>query len=480
MLHLAAPAASMPGAVAAGLGDALDGRVLPIGLAVGLTLRHITPATGLRALILSPTRIYRLWGIALVLCVLWPGTQEIWDRIGGVPVEYVPFLAIMLFGCLSGLHHRKLLIPSRPRCLLVISCGILAYAFASQLWARDYRAWLTAFSMWALYLGAFWGIINSLSNTSWNRVLRLLDSLLLASAVFSSIGIARSFALGTIGTAAHYSPLIRYPYIEAFLVLPFIPLAIALYVTTYRVRYALMVIIFIMEVMLLFSRTGIVGLLLTLLLSLVVYGRQLLSMIRRHFAHLCAFAFAVLIIPPWVAGTDTNWLVQRSATRIYQVSLAWQVWFGDSTGVSAVNPDDVAGQVWFTEAIRIFSLHPYIGTGAGNYAAYYNAPPPFSEPTRARNFYASYLAEFGILGFIVIFAFIAYLLYWLWDGAARVRNTALRVLALSFPVGHAPILVMLMGEEFISTPYVWFYWGLAVACVICIRRHDQMEWTTVP
>jgi O-antigen ligase len=426
------------------------------------------------AILLPPMPIYALWGFILIVYVLYPSSQKIWGRIGDLPFEYIPLVGIFTVAWFSGAFRGTSIVPKRPKHIVLFSLAILLYSLISAMWVRNYTAWFVRLSMWIVYLAGFWGLVNNLGRMHYCRILQLIDWFLSAFALFALIGIVKSIALGTIGTAAHYSPLIRYPYIEAFIVLPFLSVAMAMYFVSHRLKYAIFAILYTLEVCLLFSRVGLTGLIITIFLMILIFRKCLFKSLPRMMPLVMVFLIATTIVLI-TTNVPLVSLGQRLINRISQISLVKEIWFGSETNLLALNPDDIAGQVWFREAIRIFLSNPWLGTGIGNYKEYYNVPPPFDEPTRARNFYASYLAEFGIIGFLPLFGFILSLTHFLWSGANRIANPELRLLALSFAVGHTPLLIMFLGEEFLSTPYVWFYWGLAVAFVLSASRLNKSE-----
>jgi len=415
----------------------------------------------LLAIVLPPIKIYSLWGIILVVYALWPGGL-VSIRVGpgsGVPVEYLPLLCILGSGIIASVIRGDLSLRNLPSPLVVLASGIALYMLTSIYWVSDRSSWLISSIMFSFYIIALFAMVGSLSKKPIDFQLKLINLLLLATTLFGLVGIIR-FAIWTGRYLGDFSPVTQYRSSEISILLLLIPVAFALYFQSRRIKFLASIIILSSAVVLSFSRTGFIGL--SLSVAIVIF------IVIRAFSFARASAKLMVLLSVFLIVFSASYLVVGNPIleRIESITLVQRIWFDDDLTLSTQGGRRHALQA---QAIEVFRQSPWLGTGPGNYLNSLDTADPYLQ-ARSHNFYLSYLAEFGLIGFIPLVGFIFYLTYFLWNNAFKTMEKNLRLISLSFATAQTSLLVMLLAQEFVSSPYIWFYWGLATAYVVSAEK----------
>jgi O-antigen ligase len=109
--------------------------------------------------------------------------------------------------------------------------------------------------------------------------------------------------------------------------------------------------------------------------------------------------------------------------------------------------------------------YPVFGTGVGieNYrekAQDFNSDVMLSKP---HNFYVSYMAEFGVIGFGVLLALLASV--WRRFQSAHFQSHELKSVRCAYRTMFVSCAVMLTMNEYITMPLVWFLWGVGLGAL---------------
>ncbi len=119
---------------------------------------------------------------------------------------------------------------------------------------------------------------------------------------------------------------------------------------------------------------------------------------------------------------------------------------------------------------------PWHGSGMGGYL---NGIKQLTDDeylwARSHNFYYSYLAEFGWLGFAPLAAFVFWFPVQALRTMMRMRYGKLRMLAAAVFAGSLPISVMMVAQEFVSAPYIWLHWILLAALLGAVEDYQRLH-----
>jgi O-antigen ligase len=117
---------------------------------------------------------------------------------------------------------------------------------------------------------------------------------------------------------------------------------------------------------------------------------------------------------------------------------------------------------------KIIQKHWLLGTGVGleNYRIAFREISDYQKESRAHNFFLSYLAEFGVIGFSLML-YILFLLFIAFENKRKrisdfYSDDKHKILLISFESGFLVVLVSLTMNEYISFPLIWFFWGIGL------------------
>jgi O-antigen ligase len=421
---------------------------------------------------MSPKVLYLGWGIVLIVYAFWPfGPDDMDQRVAfNLPMEYVPLLAVLTVGALVGLCRKQRLKVQIPKILWRSALGIILYGAISVLWIVDLESWLHYFFMWVGYLGLTFAMAYILSQESRRDLLRFMDTFLFLMTGFLAIVIVHNLVSSSsrFGTEEYglwdFSPIIRYRISQIVAVLPFVPVATMLFFATRRITYLAFVASASLAILSSFSRDGAVGLAICLGLCWVTARWGPRASVKGLLRAAVIFVVLVLIAGTaayFVGGTD---LVERTASVVSILD----VWRGDlEPGMPLWGR-----QVILFEAVRIFLERPFLGTGVGNYNEYLD-PGLGDLAMSPHNLYLTYLSEFGILGFAPLLSFLISIAILLWNRARTASDPRMRAVLQGCAVAHSTFFVMFVATDFLVTPYVWFFWGLALAFVFFVERDSS-------
>lgn len=432
----------------------------------------ISLAILLVAALLRPRKIYLLWGAVLIIYAAWPA--ELYsadDRLAfNLPFEYVPLLSILASGAASGLMRNGSLAGKFPKWLYLSAAGIIFYGLISVLWVRDYTSWFQYLAMWSTYIVLLFLMICSLSKESSWSLSWMLDRLLAFLGGFLLIVIIRNLMVPTshFGTEEFafwdFSPLIRYRISQVISVLPFVPVATMLYFTFKKLSYLLFAGAATLAILASFSRDGMVGLVVSFLLCTI------LSTLDSHKRPSIRRGGTIAVMLVLALGGAAAVYLGRSdfVARVLSITSIGDIWGG------TINPNE---QLWgrmiiLQQAVGVFLERPFLGTGMGNYLEFLGQVPE-ELAMSPHNLYVTYLSEFGIIGFIPLISFLIGVTHFLWKKSREAVELHSRAILQGFVVSQVTFFVLFFATDFLVTPYVWFFWGLALTFGLAIKSEKK-------
>jgi len=205
-----------------------------------------------------------------------------------------------------------------------------------------------------------------------------------------------------------------------------------------------------------FSRTGLIG------LGVGILVVTALAEGRTSRSRLTAWV-AVVLLAAGAVVTDTTGAVKLHKLRY--IGDAIPIW----TGGGEVWLYDRHRQAMAQGAREVISEHLLLGTGLGrdNYLEALRrtsiyVPRGGHGYMVAHNLYLTYFAQLGLFGFLALLAFFTVIGLDLWRSHRHTKDPASRTLISGALAGHVTILVMFAGNEYIIAPFPWWFWGLAL------------------
>jgi len=211
------------------------------------------------------------------------------------------------------------------------------------------------------------------------------------------------------------------------------------------------------NIILTFSRMGFIG------LCVSIFGYLLFTMVNngtliKRTGRIFTFVFVFLFMSIFVSIPHFREKLYSTFTTVISIREIGEVQTGEL---------DYRRFVLISEAVRIFKEHWLLGTGMGlsNYLTYFEGN---TIPAKPHSLYLSYLAEFGLIGFTFSFLFLIFLTIDLYKTLKLTKNLKESFIAKGFFIGHISILTMFIFNEYITSPFVWFYWAMAMGfSLIC-------------
>jgi O-antigen ligase len=377
------------------------------------------------------------------------------DRLAfRVPLVYLVFILPFLFLTVSNLiRPREFRLAWSPEIRLAAFLLTLAVVFSVVRAANHVEALLYA-TAWGLYGYVVLRLMTHLSARF--NLWRLASGVATATMVLAGIGIVK-YVLSNEGSIRYFyrsNPITSLDNNALiFLTVPVGILAFALLLARPNRRHLLAFVVISLQIVLEQSRTGLIGLVMGILMvTALVRGRRTRS------------AVAAWIVVAVLAGSlllaDVVGVLQLGRYRYIPDVVG--MWTGGEVSVYDLHRRNLV-----EGAKEVIRHHFILGTGFGrdNYVAAFETTSVSMGGRNyllAHNLYLTYLAQFGILGFLMLLGFFAAIGLDLWRSYKRARDPALRVLLAACVAGHAAILVMFAGNEYIIAPFPWWFWGLAL------------------
>lgn len=354
-------------------------------------------------------------------------------RLGGLPLAYLPGTAVGIALALrNGLRF-----PRRYLTLYVLICIYLIYTLCNTVLLRGVSLTnLVYWTAWPLNFLLFIAMAASVSRMSQDFLNRILEGLVLVLVAASLVGLAR-FAAG-FEPDSNFMPMVNRNGTVVLIAFLF-PLVFHVHATQGKSRVWLLTCAGVIGVcvLLTFSRSGLLGLLAG---TILYYGRfSLMGLLK--------FSAAVLVIILFLSSG----VAERTTERLLMTGLTITAMLegreidrsvGDHNRVVLVN-----------SAIANGKEHFWFGTGLGmeNYRAGLRRAGTPPVTSKAHNFYLSYFAELGLVGFALLLAILQRIYAGLPPLASRHR---------AFRVSFLVTALMMAMNEYILLPELWLFMGL--------------------
>lgn len=368
-------------------------------------------------------------------------------RLGGLPLVYLPATAVGL----ALILRNGLRLPRRYLALYVFVCIYLIYTFCNTVLLRDASLTnLVYWLAWPLNFLMFIAMASTAARMPSEFLNRTLEVSVLVLVAACGVGLAR-YGSG-IEPDANFIPLMNRNGTVVLIALLF-PLVFHVHAIQGKSRLWLLVCVGVIAVCvtLTFSRSGLIG----LLAGIILYYW------RFSLIGLLKFSAAILVIALFLSSG----LAERSTERLLMTSRSIGAMLegrevdrsvGDHNRVVLVN-----------SAITTARKHFWFGTGLGmdNYREGLRRAGTPPVTSKAHNFYLSYFAELGLVGFTLLLAILQRIYASLASLGSRHR---------AFRVSFLVTALMMTMNEYILLPELWLFMGLLAGIshrLAAARRH---------
>lgn len=360
-------------------------------------------------------------------------------RINGIPIAYIPILTTMLVLFLHERHnsHKYL------RKISYISTTLTLYIIISSLvHINTIQATMPYVMMYVVYFMILFCVASNASRLDKNEFNEVIKNVMYVIVVATVVGIIKY--ISGISKDGNFMPLLNRNGTTLWVVTGGI---MALYSFINRIiswkKAFIIYAILCVGIVLTMSRMGVIS---------FVFGQIVFIMLLKGMVIKRMFQVIIVIIIVFVA---LSILMPSTLDRIISLKNISQVYVNDTTIYKGM-PDYRR-----TELIRagIYNIKNnwLFGTGPGleNYKEGLKGFIITTHVGKAHNFYISYLAELGIVGFSMFI----YLLILILSLLRKIINSRQRSLFVSFWI---TIMFMLLMNEYITIPEVWIIWGMGI------------------
>ncbi|MGR5127587.1 O-antigen ligase family protein [Photobacterium swingsii] len=354
-------------------------------------------------------------------------------RFFGIPYAY---LSSMCFGVLTFLYvifsGRRITVNKRELNIIIL-LALLIFYMALQYYIIDSSASaIVNILSIVFFILLFVSISSQFKYESYSNISKMVER----CNVFFIIGMIAGCLKYLVGFSSDANFLMFFNRnATALIVLLFFSLYS--FVNTTRKKYMLFSLIYFSFFVLLDSRAGIIGFF--MVLSVMFFKFHLKNII------LGIFVFFAIVI------TLSSGFGEHITKRLDRATESLHVLVSDDTISSGEN--DFRRVTLLYSGVDIIKNNYLIGTGLGteNYLKYFNTAKFQTVPGQPHNFYLSYSAQLGALGFLLF----SMLIYSCFSIVFKYGNRAGKAFVLS-------LLFYLTFNEYILLPEVWIFSGLFV------------------
>lgn len=370
------------------------------------------------------------------------------QRLIGIPTAYLPIFSSMIaFAIVSKFRIDKL---DQNICLSYLF--LMSYLFVQSLiTVKHYDSFIIYFSMWILNIYTMLSISCVFSTLNLESGLLLLRRFVLVIAISSIIGIMRK--LSGISVDANFMPLMNRNG-TIFVLIPAVPLSLLLFDLKMfnRRLFISLFLIFLINMLLLQSRTGFLGFFLSVFMYYFFKNKIV-------FLKITTAIFIIVVIVLLTRITVFLDIARRlgNLASLFQALIA----YGRNATIEATV--DYKRIIILLNGIQVIKNNFLLGTGVGldNYREYLKPIIDGNKElyVRPHNFYVSYLAEFGIIGFSILL----FIIYQVWHKTSILiigRSRNIRLPMYSFRAIIITLLIMLAFNEYVTYPLVWILLGI--------------------
>jgi O-antigen ligase len=401
-------------------------------------------------------------------------------RFGGVPISYIPFLVFfaLLFvrEFVRGFVAKSIKLGWGD---VFFAMFLFAYLPLQLLLLRnigytlDVADYLLDYAMFCFYgTAVFFGTRLYFLNRSHDPLTlanRIVERMLKVFFLICIIAPIRYFLFDTSSAQFYttYNPLQYRLFLPLFLV-PCSLLTLGRFFATRQGRYLLYFAIYGGNLYLCQSRTGYVAFI--FVLAYLLLKEKFGLFLRPQW-----FVTGIILAAGFYLGGEK---ALKRVRRLEELQM-----FATLDMDDAVKLDKDKRRITFLVAsIEILKESPLIGVGLGKHNLEANFPTYFTQyvhsVARPHNFYLYMLVSTGIIGAVLIVLFLYNSVYkpQFFIIARDVSNKQDRELLRHLYLVQITILIMQLGYEFETTPFIWFIWGLSSAVFGIATARERVSW----
>ena len=364
-------------------------------------------------------------------------------RIMRIPIAYLPFLACFI----CSIFRSKGKILKKEQKAFAVYCFLLFYLLIQSFVInaiQDYSSFFQYYMMWAMNIFNVFSVSVIVRRVELKEIINLLELFVLIIFFSALVGIFK-YLIG-LQNDANFMPMMNRNG-TSFLVVIAVSIILFL-IETKHVTYASFicsVLVFFVCIVLMQSRMGILG----FCTAFIAHGfYRWRSRIASQLMLVVIFVSVLTIILRLPIGELAR---ERFIRTGYTVKALYSQEELDPT------VGDYARVQLLKYGMQIIERNFIFGTGVGleNYRAKLRELNPIRE-SKPHNFYVSYLAEFGFVGFSILML----LLISIWMRLSKISIS--KEMSDTFKAHCLTVIAMLFMNEYITFPFIWFIWGVGV------------------
>ncbi len=398
-----------------------------------------------------------------------------WLRLYGAPIAYIPFFLLFLFMFLKGIGLsliRRDIFIHKPIIIFLIFLMYFPFQFVfllqrgPEIAINDY---ITDYLMFCFYgVVVFYGTTLYFYNKRNNSEImhKIFDQFMKILFFICIIGTIRYFLFDYKMFFYNIFNPLRYRLFEVLFLVFFSALALGRFYATREKKYIFYFAIYGFSLILSGSRTGYIVFAFLIIYLLLRENYKLLSSIR-GFVIILAITSAVFV------GGDE---ITSRIKRLQEVSL-----YATFDLDRSIQEKRSARRITFLIAsIDMIKESPLIGVGIGKGNIEINFPYYFYDSVgtiaRPHNFYLYIMLSTGIIGTSIFLYFIFYIIKYGYRTFKKIRhNQPKKEMVLHLLISNILILIMKIGYEFETEPFIWMLWAFSFSYFICVRTELSNE-----
>lgn len=354
-------------------------------------------------------------------------------RLGGIPLAYLPIISAGF----ALVIRSKLKIKSKHKVIFFLAILFLVYTFTTSLIVhgvtfKNFAYWFA----WVLNLLIFFGAISFFSNLDSSLYYKVIKSTTIILILGCLVGLFRYFS--GINHDANFMPVVNRNGTVVFIVM-IVPLLFFIYsnrVISKKIYISSFAIIAFC-LLFIFSRSGLLGFLFGIILYYLNFSYKNILKI---------FAILVLVMAIFSTG-----IAEKSLKRLERITTSVEMLSSGEKMDSSMG--DYNRVMLLQNAILIIQNNFWFGTGLGleNYKKAFHKVSNYHHDSKAHNFYLSYFAELGFIGFMILIILLSLIYKNLAPLSSKYR---------AFKVSFWAVALMMTMNEYILLPELWFFFGM--------------------
>jgi len=370
-----------------------------------------------------------------------------------IPFAYFPFIAASM-ACIISARGRLM---KKDKRIFELYLYLIIYLLLQSLLivkVQHLVSFIQYYAMWVFNIFVMLCISSIISRLPRDIALSILRSLVWLVSICALIGLGK-YAL-EITHDANFMPMMNRNGTVFWLVIGAV-LAIALH-DLKQIRLSALIFLLTTYVLCLFvmqSRMGFLGFWFALACYYLLRFR--FSLIRLIKPVVGAIALMLLMFAMMFVVPEASRLLSGFQTATERITMLARREEIDSISY------DYTRIMLLRYAISICRHNYIFGTGVGleNYREkLWEVAPSAIRASKPHNFYLSYLAEFGVIGFSILIA----LLYFVWKGYGYINKneSSHNILKFCFRTLFLSVMFMCIMNEYITYTPIWMIWGIGL------------------